>query len=528
MSADVAAGIERARQAERSGRPGRARWHYERALRAVRCEEDGKQAASLIRWVGASYRAEGHHAAARDCFRASLAVARLRREPQDVAHALNWLGIVNQDRGRIDRADRLFVAARRIARRIGDRRIAAMADQNLGINRNIRGELDGALFHYRRSLRCYEALGETRFMAGVLNVLGMLHTDLEEWCEAESAFDRAAAICAAQGDLHTHTMVEVNRVELYVARGQLEKAESACQRAYRLGTRLDQPTVLGEIFRWRGVLEREAGRFEEAERYLGGAEGIARKHEAPLLEAEANRELGLLHWRQRRNREALAALLRSRTIFSGIRAQRDLAEVARRLAELEEAFLGIVREWAESIEEKDEYTNGHCHRVATFATALARRLDFDEATLKWFEMGAYLHDVGKIEVPLEILNKPGKLDAAEWEIMKSHTVAGDAIVAGLGFPWDVGPIVRNHHERWDGGGYPDGLAGEGIPLPARVLTVADVYDALTTDRPYRAAFPTEKALGVMEEMSGRELDPALFAAFRGLVRSGAFRTLLAA
>jgi HD-GYP domain-containing protein (c-di-GMP phosphodiesterase class II) len=128
-------------------------------------------------------------------------------------------------------------------------------------------------------------------------------------------------------------------------------------------------------------------------------------------------------------------------------------------------------------------------------------------------MGAFLHDVGKTKVDVGILNKPGKLDAREWEEMRAHTVAGDEIVAELGFPYDIRAIVRSHHERWDGTGYPDRLAGEQIPLNARILCVADVYDALTTSRSYRAELPVEEARSIMVELSGAAFDPSLLDVF---------------
>src|SRR6185369_14976842 len=114
-------------------------------------------------------------------------------------------------------------------------------------------------------------------------------------------------------------------------------------------------------------------------------------------------------------------------------------------------------------------TQGHCERVADLAGALAAKAGLDETSLFWFRIGALLHDVGKLIVPAEVLNKPGMLTDVQ-------------------FPWDVAPMVRSHHERWDGGGYPDGLAAESIPLSARILCIADVYDALTTERSYKRAF----------------------------------------
>jgi putative nucleotidyltransferase with HDIG domain len=150
--------------------------------------------------------------------------------------------------------------------------------------------------------------------------------------------------------------------------------------------------------------------------------------------------------------------------------------------------------------------------VADLSCILAERVGFDKKTLFWFRIGALLHDVGKLIVPMEVLNKPGRLNDDEWLIMRRHPEAGVELLVDIEFPWDVRPMIRNHHEQWNGRGYPDALAGEDIPLSARILCIADVYDALTTTRPYRIGFTHEKAVGIMREMDGH-FDPALFQVF---------------
>jgi HD-GYP domain-containing protein (c-di-GMP phosphodiesterase class II) len=120
-------------------------------------------------------------------------------------------------------------------------------------------------------------------------------------------------------------------------------------------------------------------------------------------------------------------------------------------------------------------------------------------------------------VPAEVLNKPGKLTDAEWEMVRGHPSAGVALLADIEFPWDVRPIVESHHERWDGRGYPHGLAGEAIPLTARVLGVADVYDALTSQRSYKRAFSHDEAMDIMRRDAGTQFDPALFAEFESML-----------
>ena len=130
----------------------------------------------------------------------------------------------------------------------------------------------------------------------------------------------------------------------------------------------------------------------------------------------------------------------------------------------------------------------------------------------WFRMGAFLHDVGKTEVPEEILNKPGRLTDEERALMEQHTVIGDEMLAPVEFPWDIRPMVRSHHERWDGRGYPDRLAAEDIPRAARILRIADVFDALTTARSYRRPLSPDEALEIMVQDEG-SFDPELFDLF---------------
>jgi putative nucleotidyltransferase with HDIG domain len=187
-----------------------------------------------------------------------------------------------------------------------------------------------------------------------------------------------------------------------------------------------------------------------------------------------------------------------------------------RLAGLESTFLNIVAEWGQSIESADRYTQGHCERVANYACSLAAAAGVEPEVLLWFRMGALLHDVGKIVVPPEILNKDGAFTPEERRLMQHHPDAGVELLGGIEFPWDIRPMVRHHHEAWDGSGYPQGLAGEDIPLSARILCVADVYDALATDRPYRPAFSHAETLRIMAAESGTRLDPRLFALFQEL------------
>lgn len=184
--------------------------------------------------------------------------------------------------------------------------------------------------------------------------------------------------------------------------------------------------------------------------------------------------------------------------------------------ELESAETVLVT-LAKSIEAKDPYTENHCDRLAALAVCLGRVLNLPEPTLATLRRGGYLHDLGKIGIPEAILLKPGPLTPEERKMMQRHPVIGESICRPLRSLAPVLPIIRHHHERWDGSGYPDGLRGSEIPLAARVLQVADEYDALTTDRPYRSAMTSEAAFDILnDEVRKGWLDPALVSAFQTL------------
>jgi len=171
---------------------------------------------------------------------------------------------------------------------------------------------------------------------------------------------------------------------------------------------------------------------------------------------------------------------------------RSLIRLKRYTKELDSAEAVIVS-LALVIEARDAATDGHCQRLAEYATRLGRALGLDEDDLSALERGGYLHDIGKVAVPDNVLLKPGPLTPAEFAQMKAHTLIGDRLCGQLRSLRQVRPIVRHHHEKLDGNGYPDGLAGDAIPLLAQIIGVVDVYDALTTPRPYKPAFTSEEA-----------------------------------
>lgn len=175
---------------------------------------------------------------------------------------------------------------------------------------------------------------------------------------------------------------------------------------------------------------------------------------------------------------------------------------------------GVITALGLTIEARDPYTGGHCERLARYAVALGRTLQVDEPTRKALWLGGFLHDLGKIAIPDRVLLKPGRLDASERASMQAHPVLGVDLVQRLRTLDRVRPIIRHHHERWDGSGYPDGLRAEAIPLGARIMAVVDVYDALRTERPYKPALPRAEAVSILlRETEGGAWDPRIAHAF---------------
>lgn len=191
-----------------------------------------------------------------------------------------------------------------------------------------------------------------------------------------------------------------------------------------------------------------------------------------------------------------------------------LEDANRHVEQVNRLYLSTVESLAMAVDAKDQVTHGHIRRVQSLAVGMAKALGLkDPNSLKAIEAAALLHDMGKLAVPEHILNKPGRLTPGEFEKMKSHASVGADILSSINFPYPVVPIVRHHHEHWDGSGYPDGLSGPDIPIGARILSVVDCFDALTSDRPYRRQLSDQEAFQILKECSGSMYDPFVVETF---------------
>ncbi len=247
-------------------------------------------------------------------------------------------------------------------------------------------------------------------------------------------------------------------------------------------------------------------------RFLAGAEQrwqlsgiVAEAMRLQKLEREQReliKKLSLEYGKLQKREKLLDVVVRERT--------RELSVAYDSLkAGSRQALLGL----AEAIEAKDPYTKGHCGRSAVYAMALGGEARLPAEQLEVLEFGAFLHDIGKIGIRDAVLLKPGALDPDEWKHMKLHAVIGYQIAVQLDMLKPMIACIRNHHERWDGTGYPDGLKGADIPLLARIVCIADAYDAMATDRPYKRAIPIDECKAILRRQAGPQFDPDLVELF---------------
>ena len=502
--------LSEARRCEAARDWDRALAAYGQALDQVR---DPRQRSELTRKVGLIHYQRGEYGAAGAAFGESERIAAAANAVLEQAHAINCAGTAAFARGELEAAEAEFRRARPLAESCGKTQLLAKIDQNLATLCNVRGDSEAALEFYGSVITRFEAAGDETALSAALNNAGLIYAEMESTRQAESYFERALQLAQARGHAELTGTVLLNQAELLIQQKRLDEARRCCDQAFTLFGRIESRSGMAEACKVYGVIMRETSHLDIAEAHLQVATTSAEEHQYIFLHAQAEAEYALVHLARGANQQALIRLNRAHRLFESMKVRRELVNIEGQLNKLEGRYLQVTEVWGDSIEKKDEYTAGHCSRVADYTTMLAEAVGYYGRELSWIRMGSFLHDVGKTAVDAEILNKPGKLTPQEWEIMQRHTVIGDEIISGLDFPYDIRPIVRNHHEHWDGTGYPDRLMGDQIPHTARILCVADVYDALTTTRSYRKAFTREEALRIMSQEAGTVLDPTLFELF---------------
>lgn len=419
------------------------------------------------------------------------------------------------------------------------------AHMQLGmIYKNV-GEHQKALEHLRRAVELDPLESEAYYSMGiVLAGLGRYEEAIPEYRRALELSPRHAYAYYSLGQAYVHC-------------GRFGEAAESFKRALELNPR-DVParTALGMVYFHRGELGRAVEEFQkvlevnprdvEAHYFLGASLFKMGKLEQAIEEyqqaARVNPDsalnyfsLGASYSRSGNYQKALeqfqkAAEFRPDSdsdlgMFAvlnllasiGIEHAREGARLQRYASNLEELYLQFVQALANFLDARDRYTRYHSRRVAIIGSRLAEQLGLPPAEVTAVRIGGHLHDIGKIGVPDYILRKEGKLTSAEIAMIKLHPEIGEEALKQVPFPWDILPIIRHHHEKWDGSGYPDGLKEDEIPFHAQIIGVADFYDALTTHRPYREPFTPQQALDTMKRMAGTYFNPRLVMAFEKIV-----------
>jgi putative nucleotidyltransferase with HDIG domain len=496
---------------DRDGSVDHAAERYRAAIAMARANGDGAVEAEALRRLGVIHHRRNDTDIAADLCRQSFELANQRGESVLAAEALNALAGFHLEGGGLEAAETTFHEALRLGGEHAS--IQARVEQNLGILANIRGDLESATDHYHRSLQANQQVGDDHGCAIAYHNLGMISADRQRWDEAERYFRQSYFLAEAISDAHLRGLCLLNHTEVYLATGRAEEARKSAEGALAIFSEIGSHLDKADTYKMLGVVYRTMNRHALAESRLQTAIELAGSTGALLSEAEATRELALLLQQTGRNQDALKLLTTCHRLFQRLDARVDLVDVAAKQRELEETYLGVVREWGQSIELADAYTHGHCERVAEYGLQVAKALGLDATAQTTVRLGAYLHDLGKVKVPHEILNKPGALTPAEFEVVKKHPEWGLELLQGIDFPWEIRPIIGLHHEKFDGSGYPHGLAGDAIPVEAQIICIVDVYDAMTTRRSYREAMSTSDAALQMEACQ-RWWRPEVYAAFR--------------
>jgi len=484
--------LSAARECERGGRLTEAIEQYESAIAAAESVDDAPVLAEALRRLAILRRHRDEPTRARELCRRSYELAREIGNDVLAAEALNTLGAMDLATGSLEQAAATFLQALDLG--ASSRQLRARVQQNLGIVANIQGDLNEALARYERSLAAYRDCGDEPGCAIAYHNLGMVSADRGRLEAADVYFRESRAFAERVGDVYLQALCLVNQGELDVVRQRFEEARHAAERALGLYDQLGARGAKADAYRVIGMVYRETGRHALAESRLRSAIELAVGAGSVLNEAEASRELALLYQAMGRNQEALRLLSAAHRLFRRLDARVDLVHVDGKVAALEGTYLAVVRAWGQSLESSDGFTFGHCERVARNAVAVARVLGLDATAERTILLGAYLHDVGMVRVPHEILHKPGPLSREERAVVERHTVWGIGVLADVDFPWDLKPIIRSHHERYDGSGYPDHLAGDAIPLGAQIVGILDVYDALTEARAHQPVMQPVEAL----------------------------------
>ncbi len=494
---------------------------YQKILSYCRDSSQNKIKAETFTQIAQLIAKQGDYDRALGYLHRAISAFRRLDDKLGICKALRNLGVVYVELGEFEEAQSTYTEAIALAAVISDRILYADLVNNLGAIMNMRGETTRALELYHESLDIYDQHKEIRKSAYARNNIAITYLEQGRLDEASEKFKAADAIAHQIKDASLALIVNINLADLYVRRGEPAQAREHCALAEQhLAENGLRNGHLVEIKKIAGKIAVSESNLPAAQAAFTEALVIGREIGAKYQEAEVLAERSAVMQALGKKFEALADLEAAWQIFKTMKAEERRAKIRTQIESIERLYLEVFDAISRDVDHKDPYTKGHADREASISLLLAREVGLRGNQLKCIVAGALLHDIGKIKIDDVILKKPGRLTDEEFAQIKRHPQYGLEILAGKEFPWDVRPIIGHHHERIDGSGYPAGLKGEEIPVGARIVGIADVFDALTSDRIYRAAFEPAKALEIMQKESGTTFDPMLLNTFVRMIESG--------
>ena len=498
--------LELARQYDRRGHIAEAAGAYETASAAMEKLPTEKPAlAEALRRLAVVLQRRREMERARELCWRSHKIAVETGSATLVAEALNTLGGLDMVEERFEAAAQTLDAALQIAQT--DQSLRGRIEQNLGTVASMRGDTSTALAHYHNSLEAFLAARDERGSAIAYHNLGRVNADRGQWQDADQSFQQALRAAEYVGDVHLRGLCFLNHAEVLVATERHEAARVSAEQALSIFNELGARSEISDAYRVMAMVNRASGHATASAQGLQLARELAAQLGAVRGEAEALRELARLYRTINRLPEALDSLVLASELHGRLGLRFDVPGV------LEGHFPALIRDWGETIAAIHPPTFVSSREVSADAARVARSLGLSPADQATMRLGALFYDVGKLRVPLGTLDKSGPLTSREYEFVRTHTVVGEELLGRVRFPWDIRPIIRSHHERLDGGGYPDGLRGDAIPVAAQIVGLLDVYRALLSPRPGRPAMTHAEALLELEQCRSR-WRPDVYGAFR--------------
>lgn len=513
---------ERGKALASKGKIEQAVAEYKKTLDLCRDSSHLKHRSETFTQVGQLLAKQGDYDRALGYLQRAIGAYRRLKDNAGICRALRNLGVIYVQLGEFEEAEITYDEAIELANEIEDRLLYADMVNNLGTIMNMKGSWERALELYRESHQIYREVGEIRKSAYTENNIGITLNERGHPDEALQYFENAYRTGQSIKDSALTLIIDINLADLHLKLGELERAQRHCIRAEKHLTDADMVNGhLVEVRKIAGIIARVEGDHETAMQYLNDALEIGRQIGAQFLEADVLLERGILFREMDRLFDALGDLESSYHLYASLKAEGRREQTEETIGSIERLYLSVFNDMAQQVDQKDPYTKGHSDRVASLALLLGRELGLRTSQLKTIVAASLLHDIGKIKIDDQTLKKKGRLSKEEFEHIKGHPQLGVDLLAGKEFPWDIKPLILHHHEKLSGAGYPHGLSGDDIPLGARIICIADVFDALTSDRVYRSAYDAETALSIMAEESGSSFDSVLLTTFIDLIKCGA-------